>query len=57
MLRRLVGAGMDVARPNLSIKAAQKRELIAAGDVVIITAGAARSKPGTTNLMRVRVVE
>lgn len=40
-----------------AVAAAQKRELIDAGDVVVITAGAARSERGTTNLIRVRIVE
>jgi pyruvate kinase len=40
-----------------AVEAARKWDLIDSGDVVIITAGAARSEPGTTNLMRVRVVE
>jgi pyruvate kinase len=40
-----------------AVETARKRDLIDAGDVVVITAGAARSEPGTTNLMRVRVVE
>ena len=40
-----------------AVEAARKRDLISSGNVVIITAGAARSEPGTTNLMRVRVVE
>jgi pyruvate kinase len=40
-----------------AVEAARERDLIDAGDVVVITAGAARSEPGTTNLMRVRVVE
>ena len=40
-----------------AVEAARKRDLIGSGDVVVITAGAARSEPGTTNLMRVHVVE
>jgi len=40
-----------------AVEAAQQRALIDAGDVVVISAGAADSEPGTTNLMRVRVVE
>jgi len=40
-----------------AVDAARKRDLIDSGDVVVITAGAARSEPGTTNLMRVHVVE
>jgi pyruvate kinase len=40
-----------------AVEAARERDLIHAGDVVVVTAGAARSEPGTTNLMRVRVVE
>jgi pyruvate kinase len=40
-----------------AVEAARRRDLIDSGDVVVITAGAARSEPGTTNLMRVRVVE
>jgi pyruvate kinase len=39
-----------------AVEAAQKQELITTGDVVVITAGAALSKPGTTNLMRVSIV-
>jgi pyruvate kinase len=40
-----------------AVAAAREGGLVQAGDTVIITAGAARSEPGTTNLMRVYVVE
>ena len=40
-----------------AVEAAQNRGLIAVGEVVIITAGMARSEPGTTDLMRVHIVE
>jgi pyruvate kinase len=40
-----------------AVKAARKRDLLETGDVVVVTAGAARSEPGTTNLLRVRVVK
>jgi pyruvate kinase len=40
-----------------AVEAARERDLVRSGDVVVITAGAARSEPGTTNLMRVGVVE
>jgi pyruvate kinase len=40
-----------------ALDAARQRDLIHEGDIVVITAGAARSRPGTTNLMRVHIVE
>ena len=40
-----------------AVEVARERNLIDEGDVVVITAGSARSEPGTTNLMRVHVVE
>jgi pyruvate kinase len=42
---------------SYALDAALERELIHEGDIVVITAGAARSKPGTTNLMRVHMIE
>jgi pyruvate kinase len=39
-----------------SVQTARQRGLVQDGDTVVITAGAARSEPGTTNLMRVYVV-
>ena len=39
-----------------SVQTARQRDLVQDGDTVVITAGAARSEPGTTNLMRVYVV-
>jgi pyruvate kinase len=40
-----------------ALRAASKRGLVKEGDLVTITAGTAGSEPGTTNLMRVYVVE
>ena len=40
-----------------AVDTARRRGLIETGDLVVITAGAARSEPGTTNLMRVYIVE
>lgn len=40
-----------------AVTAAQEAGFAQAGDILVITAGAARSEPGTTNLMRVYVVE
>ncbi len=40
-----------------AVEAALEEGLVKEGDTVVITAGAARSEPGTTNLMRVYVVE
>jgi pyruvate kinase len=40
-----------------ALDAARQRDLVHEGDIVVITAGAARSKPGTTNLMRVQIVQ
>jgi pyruvate kinase len=39
-----------------AVEAALDQGLVEAGDTLVITAGAASSKPGTTNLMRVYVV-
>ena len=39
-----------------AVEAAQAEGLVGEGDTVVITAGAARSEPGTTNLMRIYVV-
>ena len=39
-----------------AVEAAQKQGLIREGDTVVVTAGAAGSRPGTTNLMKVQVV-
>jgi pyruvate kinase len=40
-----------------AVEAARKRRLVETGDTLVITAGAARSGPGTTNLMRIYVVD
>ncbi len=45
------------SRIERALEAVQERGLVEAGDTVIITAGAADSEPGTTNLMRVYVIE
>ena len=42
---------------SYALEAAGERKLVQAGDIVVITAGAAQSKPGTTNLMRVDRIE
>ena len=39
-----------------AVRAAQKHGLVKQGDVVVITAGAAGSGPGTTDIMKVQVV-
>ncbi len=39
-----------------AVEAARQEGLVSDGDTVVVTAGAARSGPGTTNLMRVYVV-
>jgi pyruvate kinase len=39
-----------------AVEAAQEEGLVSEGDTLVITAGAARSEPGTTNLMRIYVV-
>jgi pyruvate kinase len=39
-----------------AVEAAQAAGLVKEGDTLVVTAGAARSEPGTTNLMRVYVV-
>ena len=39
-----------------AVDAARAKGLVADGDTLVVTAGAARSEPGTTNLMRVYVV-
>jgi pyruvate kinase len=39
-----------------ALDAARNRDLIHEGDIVVITGGAARSRPGTTDLMRVHIV-
>jgi len=39
-----------------AVAAAREQGLVADGDTLVVTAGAARSEPGTTNLMRVYVV-
>jgi pyruvate kinase len=39
-----------------AVEAARAEGLVGEGDTVVITAGAARSEPGTTNLMRIYVV-
>jgi pyruvate kinase len=39
-----------------AVEAAQSQGLVEVGDTLVITAGAARSEPGTTNLMRIYVV-
>jgi pyruvate kinase len=40
-----------------AIQAVRERDLVHAGDTVVLTGGAAGSPPGTTNLLRVLVVE
>ncbi len=40
-----------------AVRAAQEHGLVKQGDVVVITAGAAGSGPGTTDIMKVHVVE
>ena len=40
-----------------AVRAAQARGLVQVGDTLVLTGGAAGSAPGTTNLMRVWVVE
>lgn len=40
-----------------AVQAARERELVKAGDTVVLTGGAAGSVPGTTNLVRILVVE
>jgi pyruvate kinase len=39
-----------------ALDAARNHDLIHKGDIVVITAGAARSRPGTTDLMRVQII-
>jgi len=39
-----------------AVEAAREHGLVESGDIAVITAGAARSEPGTTNLMRIYVV-
>jgi pyruvate kinase len=39
-----------------AVGAAEDHGIVQKGDVLVVTAGAARSEPGTTNLMRVYVV-
>ena len=39
-----------------AVEAAQAQGLVKEGDTLVVTAGAARSEPGTTNLMRIYVV-
>jgi pyruvate kinase len=39
-----------------AVQAALRRGLVEEGDTLVVTAGAASSGPGTTNLMRVYVV-
>jgi pyruvate kinase len=39
-----------------AVEAAQEQGLVEEGDTLVVTAGAARSEPGTTNLMRIYVV-
>jgi pyruvate kinase len=39
-----------------AVEAAQEEGLVEEGDTLVVTAGAARSEPGTTNLMRIYVV-
>jgi pyruvate kinase len=40
-----------------AVNAARERGLIKSGDLVVVTGGAAGSAPGTTNLIRVQVIE
>jgi pyruvate kinase len=39
-----------------AVEAARAEGLVEEGDTLVITAGAAHSEPGTTNLMRIYVV-
>jgi len=39
-----------------AVRAAQEHGLIKQGDVVVVTAGAVGSGPGTTDIMKVQVV-
>ena len=40
-----------------TVRTAQEHGLVKPGDVVVITAGAAGSDPGTTDIMKVQVVQ
>ena len=40
-----------------AVEAAQRHGFVAEGDVVVVTAGAAGSAPGTTNLLKVHIIE
>lgn len=40
-----------------AVRTARERDLVRNGDTVVVTGGSARSEPGTTNLMRVYVVQ
>jgi len=40
-----------------AVEAAQQHGFVGEGDVVVVTAGAAGSAPGTTNLMKVHIIE
>ena len=40
-----------------AVRAAQEHGLVKRGDVVVVTAGAASSGPGTTDIMKVHIVE
>ena len=40
-----------------AVQAAREQDLVRVGDTVVLTGGAAGSLPGTTNLLRVLVVE
>ena len=40
-----------------AVRAAQEHGLVKQGDVVVVTAGAASSGPGTTDIMKVHIVE
>jgi pyruvate kinase len=57
-VRALLSRRTDSTDETISsaVKAAQEHGLVKQGDVVVITAGAAGSGPGTTDIMKVQVV-
>jgi pyruvate kinase len=57
-VRALLSRRTDSTDETISsaVKAAQEHGLVKPGDVVVITAGAAGSGPGTTDIMKVQVV-
>ena len=58
-VRPLLSRRTDSTDETISgaVRAAQEHELVKQGDVVVITAGAAGSGPGTTDIMKVQVVQ